>query len=98
MGKFSRNFPRDFFIAIKALLETSRDGYGDGPSLCANIVIVGSLLVGTIMTMLTKEVLHRQNAQYIEEKHQGGFENKAYTNSSGPSTVSSMCDESLTVL
>ena len=72
---------------FQALLEGSGDGYDDEKaSLYANILMVGSLLVGTIMTFMTKEVLHRQNAQYIDEKHPKGIENNAYNESPDPST------------
>lgn len=32
--------------------------------------MIGILVVGTILTLLTKDVLHRQNATYIDEKPQ----------------------------
>ena len=101
-GKFFKKIPTLLFITIQALLEgggDSGDGYDDEKaSLYANIVMVGSLLIGTIMTLLTKEVLHRQNAQYTDEKQANGFENKAYDESSGASTGSSMCDGAPTAL
>ena len=72
-AKFRNNFL--LHILNQELLDGN--GYSDeAASLYANVVMVASLIIGTILTVLTTEVLNRQNASQIKDQNNNQIGNK----------------------
>ena len=56
-------------LVKKAVLEGNGENYDElEGSLYSNLIMLGSLVVGTILTWLTKETLKRQNAHLSEQR------------------------------